>query len=524
LGPSLVERWLFLRTDRAIDSTKSIPADDPKVLEAPEQVRDDSAESSVAMRITNALLVLSARFLTGAAIVVTTLGSASPAMGEVTFTKDIAPILQRSCQKCHRPDSVAPMSLITYEEVRPYARAMKLRTSLRNRPGVMPPWMIEKDIGIQTFKGDASLSEEEVSQIARWADGGAPRGNPADMPPALSWPDPLAWEIGKPDLIVESPAFRMPALSADWWGSFDPIPMGITEDRYIAAYEVKEVNDAKGKPIVVTGAAQQTAGLSIFHHAKFRTESPNGGDFASCCNTHEAGRNAEFFDPDAGKLVKAGSSLVFHTLHIHANGRDTTATMKIGFKFHPRGYKPKVHSRLLHIATNPDLIDIPAMAKDVRFDGIVTLQDNMKITVFEPHMHYPGVRQCLEATYGQTVETLSCAGYNHSWVLAYTYGDDVAPLLPKGTILRIIGYFDNSQTNPFVPDPRNWSGGGNRSIDNMNINIMQGIPLTDEEFEAALVERRKTLSPGRKAVLGCPLCVLPDPSHKPTEAVVLSAQ
>ena len=465
------------------------------------------------------LTELRAWLAASAALFVVALPAPAAAAGQVTFSKDIKPILQRSCERCHRPDGVAPMALVNYDQVRPYARAMKFKTSLRNKPGVMPPWMIEKDIGIQQFKGDPSLSEEEIVKIATWADSGAPQGNPADMPPPLKWPSAEAWEIGTPDLIVETTPFKMPALSPDWWGSFDPIPMGLKEDRYIAAYEVKEVNNAKGKPIAVEGAAQQTAGLSVFHHALFKTVSPAGGDFSACCNTHEAGRNAEFFAPEAGKLVKAGSDLFFNTVHIHSNGRDTSTTMKVGFKFHPKGYQPKLHSQLLHIATNPDFIDIPGMAKDVRFDGMVTMQENVRITVFEPHMHLPGVRQCLEATYGQTVETLSCAGYSHSWVMAYTYADDVAPLLPKGTILRIVGYFDNSPTNPTVPDPRNWSGGGNRSLDNMNINIMQVIPLTDAEFEQQLVERRQKLQlSGRKAVLGCPLCVLPDERSKPAKS------
>src|SRR2546425_10340314 len=99
------------------------------------------------------------------------------AKSPVPFTKAIAPILQRSCQQCHRPDSVAPMSLITYEEARPYARAMKQRTALRSKPGVMPPWYIEKNVGIQQFKDDISLSDEEIEKIAAWADNGAPRGN-----------------------------------------------------------------------------------------------------------------------------------------------------------------------------------------------------------------------------------------------------------------------------------------------------------------------------------------------------------
>ncbi len=137
---------------------------------------------------------------------------------EVTFTKDIAPILQRSCQNCHRPGQVAPMSLLTYEDARPWARAMKQRTALRDKAGVMPPWYIEKNIGIQHYKNDPSLSDEEAAKIAKWADTGAPRGNVADMPVARAFQDGASWHAGEPDLIVESPEIIVKANTPDWWG------------------------------------------------------------------------------------------------------------------------------------------------------------------------------------------------------------------------------------------------------------------------------------------------------------------
>src|SRR5690349_22500430 len=153
----------------------------------------------------------------GSAIVATLFASAGLTAGQrpadrsdqqVTFSKDIAPILQRSCQNCHRPGSVAPMSLLTYEEARPWAKSMKLRTSLRDKPNAMPPWFIEKNIGIQQYKGDISLSDAEIDKIARWADNGAPQGNPADAPPPLKFLDAKQWEIGTPDLIVSSPTIK----------------------------------------------------------------------------------------------------------------------------------------------------------------------------------------------------------------------------------------------------------------------------------------------------------------------------
>ena len=138
-------------------------------------------------------------------------GSGASAQSEVTFAKDIAPILQRSCQQCHRPDSVAPMSLLTYEETRPWARAIKARTALRHRRGAMPPWFVEKDLGIQHFKNDPSLTEAEIEAIALWADNGAPLGNPADLPPPLQFAGEDEWTIGEPDLILESPEVVVPA-------------------------------------------------------------------------------------------------------------------------------------------------------------------------------------------------------------------------------------------------------------------------------------------------------------------------
>ena len=217
----------------------------------------------------------------------------------VTFTKDIAPILQRSCQKCHRPNSLAPMSLIDYEEVRPWARAMKYRTGLRDTPGVMPPWFIEKNIGIQRFKDDPSLSDHEVEKIATWADNGAPRGDPADMPAPMAFIDVDQWELGEPDIILSSPSVEVEADAPDWWGSIGEVPTGLTEDRYVSALEYKEVTESR------EGTARDTVGgLFVVHHATLAVTDPdpdpNEVDPLAPLRrwpTHEVGRNADVFDP-----------------------------------------------------------------------------------------------------------------------------------------------------------------------------------------------------------------------------------
>ena len=434
--------------------------------------------------------------------------SAQATVDEVTFSKDIAPILQKSCQKCHRPNSLAPMSLIDYEEVRPWARSIKNRTGLRDKPGVMPPWYIEKDIGIQRFKDDPSLTDQEIEKIARWVDNGALQGDPADMPEPLAFIDVDAWEIGHPDLIVSSPTFEVEADAPDWWGSIGEVPTGLAENRYVSAIEYKEVTESR------EGLGRNTVGgLFVVHHATLGITDPDPDldevdPLASQRRwpTHEVGRNADFFDPAAGKIVKAGSNLVFNSMHLHANGAHTRAHLKVGFKFHPLGYEPTLKWVRMSFGNGVDL-DIEAMDSDQQMDAYFTLPEHARITIFEPHMHAPGVRMCLEAIWGHTVQTLNCAGYDHSWVRVYTYEDDAAPLLPKGTTLRITGYFNNSPSNPNVPDPRNWSGGGHRSVDQMFINLMRGIYLTDEQFAEEVINRREALNLIKgETVIGCPLC------------------
>src|ERR1051326_7052679 len=171
----------------------------------------------------------------------------SPGSNDVTFTRDVAPVLQRSCQGCHRADGVAPMALTTYEEVRPWARAIKQRTSIGPKAGVMPPWYVEKNLGIQQFQNDPSLSEDEIAMIGKWADSGAPRGNPADMPPPKVYADRNAWAIGTPDLIVKSKELLVKGDAPDWWGEIPSMPTGLPGDRYVSAVEVKEVNDVPAK-------------------------------------------------------------------------------------------------------------------------------------------------------------------------------------------------------------------------------------------------------------------------------------
>ncbi|HYU78710.1 MAG TPA: hypothetical protein VEK56_06980 [Vicinamibacterales bacterium] len=458
--------------------------------------------------------------------------SAATAAPEITFTKHVAPILQRSCQNCHRPNGVAPMPLMTYEEVRPWARAIKQRTGVGPKAGVMPPWYVEKNIGIQKYKDDPSLSDDEIAMIAKWADSGAPRGNPADMPPPLQFDDGVAWRIGKPDIVISTKEVVVKANAPDWWGEIESVPIPLTDDRYVAAVEVKEVND-----IPKVGSGRDTVGgRYVFHHMIWSTrvlsevseedeltevlaQNPNVTPWP----VHEVGRNADIFDENAGRLLKAGSSVVSNSVHLHSNGRDTRAHLEIGFKLHPKGYKPQFKRAPTRPLGNGVDIDIKAMEPGQQLHAYTVLQDHTKITSFEPHLHAPGARMCFEAIWGFNIQTLTCAGYDHNWVRGYVYDDDYAPLLPKGTILHIIGYMDNSPSNKNVPDPRNWQGSGNRSVANMFIDLGMGVSLTDEQFRDEMMKRRERMKQmGTDVFIGCPLCNvaprLAPPSERNTTA------
>jgi hypothetical protein len=152
-----------------------------------------------------------------------------------TFSKDIAPILQKSCQTCHRPGAIAPMSLLTYQDARPWARSIKSKVASRE----MPPWYIDRNVGIHKFKDDPSLSDEEIATIASWVDAGAPQGNPRDLPPARVFSDDDKWHIGKPDIVISLPKpYELRANGPDEFYDVDIDP-GFKEDMYIAAIETK---------------------------------------------------------------------------------------------------------------------------------------------------------------------------------------------------------------------------------------------------------------------------------------------
>jgi hypothetical protein len=430
---------------------------------------------------------------------------------EITFHKDIEPILQRSCQNCHRDGGAGPMPLVSYDQVAPYAGLIEYKTALRDRAGAMPPWYMEKNIGIQDYKNDPSLSDHELAAISSWARSGTPKGNVADAPEPLKFDDNTKWTAGEPDLIVTTNSVTKLAGTPDWWGEIDRVPTGLTEDRWVKSVEIVEVNDVDSQK----GTGRDTVGgRYIFHHMIWGTaDLDENGERVESTNTswpvHEVGRNPDIFDPDGGRLLKANTFIVSDSVHLHSNGKDTTGYLEIGFRFHPVGYEPKYERASLGLGNGVD-ISIAGNQNGQELHAYTVLNDNIKVITFEPHLHAPGERMCLEAIWGYTIETLSCVGYDHNWVRGYAYADNAAPLLPKGTILHITGYMNNTSTNPNVPDSRNWQGSGNRSVTNMFIDLGMRVKMSDEQFLEEMEKRRNELNLGpNDHVIGCPLCLAP---------------
>jgi hypothetical protein len=391
-----------------------------------------------------------------------------------TFAKDVAPILQRSCQTCHHQGTSAPMPLVSYEDVRPWARSIRQRVAARD----MPPWHLDKTVGIRQYKNDRSLSDDEIATIVRWADNGAPQGNPTDMPPALAFRPETDWFIGEPDLKVTTPNdFAMYANGPDWWiDQFAEVEL--TEDRWIKAMEIKPSNPKVVHHVVV---------YAIEPDAPEGT--PEGG-----VQLHEyaVGKYGDIFGENTGRLLKKGTRLRYD-MHYFAIGSEQHNKTTIAFKFYPKGVVPKyqVRSQAIRNIPNDDL-EVPPNTV-VRTDGYFRLPRPARVDSFQPHMHMRGKGLTVEAIDPATNRTQILSSVDHfdfNWHVNYVYADDAAPLLPAGTVLHLIGIHDNTSANRRNPDPAMWAGFGERSVDDMLQVWLDIVYLDDAEF-ARLVEARK---------------------------------
>lgn len=405
---------------------------------------------------------------------------------QVTFAKDVAPILQEKCETCHRPGQGAPMSLRTYEEARPWARSIKQRVASEE----MPPWHLDKTVGIQKFMNDRSLSDDQIATIVKWVDEGAPLGDKKDLPAAKVWPDDSGWMLAKiygkePDFVVKSEPWTVPAVSQDqWWKPTSDI--GNTEERWVRAVEMRP------------GTA---AGKRVTHHALAQLEQnePDAADAAAqaaggpgLLMEWAIGKNYDIYRPGSGKLLEPGAKIRWD-IHYHSVGEAIRDHVELAIFLYPKGEKPAHRTRLQLLSaysTNSNL-DIPpnSIAETQAFH---VLKSAARLENFQPHMHLRGKAMSMEAILPDgTVRMLSYVDkFNFNWMNNYIYTDDSAPVLPKGTILRITAYYDNTAANKNNPDPNQWVGYGDRTVDEMGHAWVNVTNISDQEYADWLAKHK----------------------------------
>jgi hypothetical protein len=418
------------------------------------------------------------------------LSSASFGADTVTFAKDVAPILQEKCQECHHKGSMAPMSLVTYEETRPWAKSIRQRVITHQ----MPPWHIDTTVGVQQFKNDMSLSQAQIDTLVHWADAGAPMGDAKDLPALKKWAESDEWkatkDLGQPDIVVKSEPYTMAAHHQDvWWRRESDVPL--TEPRWVKAVEIRPGS---------------IAGRKITHHAVayLAQDDPDSvrpgtdADLRGRAMLMEwaIGKGYDLYRPDTGKLLLPGSKIDFD-IHYHAVGEDIRDHVEIGIWLYPKGQEPKYRTYLTGFQAikgqdRSRLVDIAPNSISVSQQTTVLKQAAI-LENFQPHMHLRGKAMEVEAILpdGSSQVVSYVGNFNFNWMTNYIYADDAAPMFPKGTMIRVTAWYDNTRANPNNPDPDQWVGFGDRTVDEMGHAWMNVTYVSDEDYKAWAEKHKK---------------------------------
>jgi mono/diheme cytochrome c family protein len=382
----------------------------------------------------------------------------------VTFTKDVAPIVQQHCQSCHRPGEGTPFSMLSYEEARPWAIAMKRMVVTR----AMPPWF--EDGHTEKFENNRSLTQTQIDTIAAWVDAGAPKGDPKDMPPALDFVK--GWTIPKPDKIYQLPrAFSVPATGIlDY--QYVILPTGFTKDTWVQDVEAAPTDRSVVHHIV---AYVRTPGSNYFK------DQPKGEFFvAPPAKTGEKaakddvpsdwlvgyapGQPPDMFVPGQAKLIPAGSDIVLE-VHYMPEGKASTDQSNVGLVL----AKEAPTERVMTLQAGNEKFKIPPGDPDYRVDASYTFRREVTLLGLHPHMHMRGKDMSYRLVFpnGETRSILNVPHYNWHWQLWYNLAKPIT--LPAGTRVECTAHYDNSANNPENPDPSKTVTWGQQSFDEMMV-------------------------------------------------------
>jgi hypothetical protein len=368
----------------------------------------------------------------------------------VTYAKDIAPILYNNCTECHRPSMSAPMSLMTYDDVRPWARAIKQRVVKRE----MPPWSADRAHG--TFKNDPSLTQKEIDAIAAWVDAGAPKGDDKDLPAAPQYAE--GWTIGTPDAVFRmTEPFQVPADGTIPY-QYIRIPTNLTEDRWIAAIEFKPGDRRVVHHII---ASSQPAGGSA------RDERAPGRTGLGGITPNKPGVT---FPPGVARLLRASSDIILQ-MHYTTIGEPTSDVTSVAVRWAKTA--PEKMAGGGNVLNARFTIPPGAASHEVR--GERTFAEDVLLTSMMPHMHVRGKSMTYLAHYpdGRTETLLLVPRYDFNWQHSYELAEPKR--LPKGTRLEVIATYDNSTANPFNPDPTATVRWGDQTWEEMMIGFYSTI-------------------------------------------------
>jgi hypothetical protein len=382
-----------------------------------------------------------------------------------TFSKDVAPILQKHCQTCHRPGEAAPFSMLTYQETKPWAAMMKMVVTQR----VMPPWYADPQYG--HFSNERSLSPAEVRTLVTWVNGGAQEGDPKEMPPPVG-EFVEGWGIPQPDLVLQLPKpFSVPASGVIDY-QYVIVPTGFREDRWVQALEVRPTDRSVVHHII---AYLREPGSNYFKDQKpgvFFIAPPAKTDEKTDTSAlpsdflvgYAPGQPAEILRPGEGKLIKAGSDIVFE-VHYTPNGKATTDQTKLGLVF----AKTPPKERVLTLSASNGTFKIPAGDANYRVDASFEVRKDVKLVAVHPHMHARGKSFEYRIVFpdGKSETILSVPAYNWHWQLWYDLAEPMD--LPPGTKIECTAHFDNSANNPENPDPTKDVIWGQQSWDEMMV-------------------------------------------------------
>ncbi len=407
--------------------------------------------------------------------------SVQDATQPVTYAGDVAEIIQQSCQICHQPGAIGPMSLMTYEEVRPWAPLIREKVVTRE----MPPYHYDTDVGIQKLKEDKRLSAEDIETIVAWVDAGTPMGDPSELPPRVEWPDASEWRLaerfGQPDLVVSASPYDLPAAGQDIYHR-PIVPTGLTEDRCILAIETKP----------------SVPGRAFTHHANstFIVETPDGNMRPSGrLSEYALGKLGEIVPSDACRIAPA-NSFVSWDIHYYPAGTAVPGDqVEVGIWFHDdtevtaeTAYEQDL---TLYFLQGGDY-DIPPHGK-LTTQGFHSFDHPVRIDSWQPHGHLRLTGMALEIFYpntGRREMVSMVSNWHPGWHLSHIYEDDVAPLVPAGAVLILTAWYDNTADNPHNPDPDQWVGTGQRTADEMS-HAWIAVTHLDEEGYERLVEARR---------------------------------